>query len=201
MVKVIKSESKSGTVEKFKGGFGKMSETSKGKIKKSLIIVAAVALIAGAICLNVVLFADNSKPGDYQPSAGTSDNTSQNVNKPDETESYFAMAQQNRTNAYDAAYNTLLSVTTSGNATEEAKENAFQAITTLAANKQAEANIEALIKAKGFQDCVAVISEGHIDVVVKTDGLAANERAQIQEIVMKQSKLTPSDITIIERNK
>lgn len=200
MVKVIKSESKSGTVEKFKGGFGKMSETSKGKLKRNLIIAAAIVLIAGAICLNFVLFADKSSSQVYEPSNGTTQAPGQNTDStPEEPESYFAMAQQNRASAYETAYNTLLAVTTSSTATEEAKENAFASITVLAANKQAEANIETLIKAKGFAECVAVLSDGHIDIVVKSDGLAANQRAQIQEIVMKQTNLTPADITIIER--
>ena len=83
--------------------------------------------------------------------------------------------------------------------TEEAKEAAFNEITVLAQNKQAEANIETLIKAKGFEECVAVINDGHIDIVVKSDGLAANQRAQIQEIVLKQADIAPTNITIIEK--
>ena len=70
----------------------------------------------------------------------------------------------------------------------------------MASNKQAEANIETLIKAKGFEECVAVISDGHIDIVVKSSGLEAGQRAQIQEIVLKQADIAPSNITIIEKN-
>lgn len=200
MVKVIKSESKSGKVEKIKGGFEKVADTFKGKTKRNLIILGAIALIVGAVFLNWVLFSDDAKPYEpSDPSGNVTDGGNSGVNKPEENESYFAMAQLNRTNAYDTAYNTLLAVTTSTNATAEAKEAAFKEITTLAQNKQAEANIETLIKAKGFEECVAVISDGHIDVVVKTEGLAANQRAQIQEIVLKQAGIAPTNVTIVEK--
>ena len=201
MVKIIKSESNTGTVEKYKGGFDKMSESIKGKPKRNLIILGAVALIAGAIFLNWILFSNSADP--YVPNNPTGNITEapgNEVSVPDNNDSYFAMAQLNRETAYDTAYNTLISVTTSANATEEAKDAAFREITTLASNKQREANIETLIKAKGFEECVAVISDEHIDVVVKSSGLEPGQRAQIQEIVLKQASIAPSNITIIEKN-
>ena len=178
-----------------------MSETFKNKAKRNGIILGAIALVAVAIFLNVMLFSSDTpvyEPNNPTLSTTVGDNI--DVSTPEE-ESYFAMAEQNRLNAYDTAYNTLLAVTTSANATEEAKDAAFREITVLASNKQAEANIEALIKAKGFEECVAVISSGHIDIVVKSDGLEPNQRAQIQEIVLKQTQIPPSDITIIEKTK
>lgn len=201
MVKIIKSECNTGTVEKYKGGFEKMSDSLKGKSKRNLIILGAVALVAGAIFLNWVLFAnsaDSYVPND--PTGNITEAPGNQVSTPENSDSYFAMAQLNRETAYDSAYNTLISVTTSANATEEAKDAAFREITTLASNKQREANIETLIKAKGFEECVAVISDEHIDIVVKSNGLEAGQRAQIQEIVLKQASIAPSNITIIEKN-
>ena len=201
MVKIIKSEATSGAVEKHKGGFEKMSDTFKNKAKRNGIILGAIALVAVAVFLNVMLFSSDTPIYDpNNPTLSTTAGENVDVSNPTE-DSYFAMAEQNRTNAYDTAYNTLLAVTTSSNAPEEAKDAAFREITVLASNKQAEANIETLIKAKGFEECVAVISGAHIDIVVKSDGLEANQRAQIQEIVLKQTELSPSDITIIEKNK
>ena len=201
MVKIIKSDSNNGPVEEYKGGFGKVTDSFKGKQKRNLIVLGAVALIAGAIFLNWILFANDAKPYAPNDSAGNMTEAPGNqVLNPEEQDSYFAMAQLNRESAYDTAYNTLLSVTTSTTATAEAKDNAFREITTLASNKQREANIETLIKAKGFEECVAVISDQHIDVVVKSNGLEPGQRAQIQEIVLKQAAISPSNITIIEKN-
>lgn len=204
MVKVIKSENEPGKVEKFKGGFSKMSESFKANKKTWVVIICAVVLIIGAIWLNVELFAGGSSGNVYDPSqqvgAVTSGKDDTGVSVPkEEEESYFALAVINRTQAYDSAYETLLSVTTSATATDEAKDAAFEEITAMAENKQLESNIETLVKAKGFKECIAVISDGYIDVIVMSDGLLANEVAQIQEIVLKQTGITPANVTIIER--
>lgn len=205
-MKIIKTENEPTSVEKFKGGFAKMGESFKANKKTWGIIIAAMVLIVGAVWLNVALFSNNSSPADFDPSTSTggqiSGNEDQNtsVEGEGEEESYFTMAVLNRTQAYDTAYETLVSVTTSEVATEEAKSIAFNQITVMAENKQMEANIETLIKAKGFEECVAVISENYIDVIVKSEGLLANEIAQIQEIVLKQSGIVPTNLTIIERN-
>jgi stage III sporulation protein AH len=62
-----------------------------------------------------------------------------------------------------------------------------------------ETNIETLIVAKGFEECVAVISGDSASVVVRSDGLAAAQISQINEIVFQQSGILPVNITIIER--
>ena len=64
-----------------------------------------------------------------------------------------------------------------------------------------EATIENLIKAKGFDECVAIISEGNCSVVVSITepSLAANQIAQIKEIVIDTAGIVPSAIKIISR--
>lgn len=55
-----------------------------------------------------------------------------------------------------------------------------------------------MIKSKGFEECVAVISEGGASVVVKSSGLLENEIAQIQEIVYDTAGILPANLKIIE---
>ena len=202
-MKIIKTENGSEKIQKFKGELTKMGESFKANKKTWGIIIAAMVLIIGAIWVNVALFADNSVPGDYDPNASTGGNVTtggnQSAGSVPEVDSYFAMALLNRNEAFDTAYETLVSVTTSEVATDEAKSAAFNQITVMAENKQLEANIETLIKAKGFDECIAVISENYVDVIIKSDGLLANEIAQIQEIVLKQAGILPANLTIIER--
>ena len=62
-----------------------------------------------------------------------------------------------------------------------------------------ESNIETLIVAKGFAECVAVISGEDASIVVKSDGLNAAQLAQINEIVYSEAGISPVNITIIER--
>ena len=62
-----------------------------------------------------------------------------------------------------------------------------------------EANIETLIIAKGFEECVAVISENGASIVVKSDGLNVAQISQINEIVYSEAGISPVNVTIIER--
>ena len=60
--------------------------------------------------------------------------------------------------------------------------------------------IEQLVISKGFEQCIAVVNENSASIVVKRDGLLANEVAQIKEIVYKEASISPKNITIIEKN-
>ncbi|MBR2296973.1 MAG: SpoIIIAH-like family protein, partial [Clostridia bacterium] len=62
-----------------------------------------------------------------------------------------------------------------------------------------ESKIETLVRAKGFEECIAVISDDTATVIVKTDGLVASEVAQINEIVYEQSGILPTGLKIIEK--
>ena len=93
----------------------------------------------------------------------------------------------------------LQSVVDNESATETAKNEALAEINKLAKVMECEANIETLIVAKGFAECVAVISDEGASIVVKSDGLAAAQISQINEIVYEQAGIDPADIKIIQR--
>lgn len=63
-----------------------------------------------------------------------------------------------------------------------------------------EAEIEGLVIAKGYEDCVTYMSEGAISVAVAApaEGLTEESVAQICDIVTTQSSYTPSELKIIE---
>ena len=79
------------------------------------------------------------------------------------------------------------------------KEQALADIAAIAANIEMEANIESLIKAKGFEECVAVISGDKANIVVKSEGLKPNQLSQILEIVYLQADIVPANVTISEK--
>ena len=62
-----------------------------------------------------------------------------------------------------------------------------------------EAQIENLVIAKGYTDCVAFISEGGVSVVVSAveGGLQDADAARITEIVMDETGVPASQIKII----
>ena len=93
----------------------------------------------------------------------------------------------------------LASVVENEGANETVKNDALASIAALAKEMQYESDIESLIVAKGFAECVAVISDEGASIVVKSDGLAAAQISQINEIVYEQAGIDPTDIKIIQR--
>lgn len=63
-----------------------------------------------------------------------------------------------------------------------------------------EAQIENLVTAKGYSDCVAFISDNSISVVVGAveGGLTTADTAKITDIVTGETDFTASQIKIIE---
>ena len=63
-----------------------------------------------------------------------------------------------------------------------------------------ESDVEALVKAKGFVDCVAYVSEGKANITVMTSGdqLTADEVTQIRDIVLSKCNVTAQNITVVE---
>ena len=70
----------------------------------------------------------------------------------------------------------------------------------IALDIQNEANIESLVKAKGFENCVAVISGDKINVIVgSAEELVASQVAQINEIVYEATGILPTNVKIMRK--
>lgn len=114
-------------------------------------------------------------------------------------ESYFANAAYERQRSRDETLELLQTVVDSSESMPDAKNKALESMTKIASFMESEANIETLVKAKGFDDCVAVINDDGINVIVKTTGLLTYEVAQIREIVMNELDIPVANIKIIEK--
>ena len=64
----------------------------------------------------------------------------------------------------------------------------------------AESQIESLVVAKGYEECVAYMNEDNISIAVSApeEGLSATDVALISDIVTSQSDYTLSQIRVIE---
>ncbi len=113
---------------------------------------------------------------------------------------YFANVLLNRQSARDEAMAVLKTVTESDTAVEEVKNSAYGDIKQIADDIEREADIESLIQAKGFEQCIAVVNGDSASVIVKTPGLTPGEVAQISEIVFNETGIVPTSLKIIERN-
>ena len=79
-------------------------------------------------------------------------------------------------------------------------DEANASIQTMAALTLSEAQVENLVTAKGYGDCVCFIGDNSASVVVSStaDGLSETDIAKISEIVMEETGLAASRIKIIE---
>lgn len=113
---------------------------------------------------------------------------------------YFASARLNRQQARDSALDVLRQTSEDETAAEADRAQAGEAIETLASATVSEAQIENLVIAKGYADCVAFISEGGVSVVVSQteDGLQDADIARIAEIVTNETGIPASQVKIIE---
>ena len=105
----------------------------------------------------------------------------------------------NRQRVRDEAMETLRQVADSPDAMQETKNQALKSIEDMVAEMNSEVNIETLVKAKGFEECVAVISDEKCSIIVKSEGLTAEQVAQILDIAISESKLAADDIKILEK--
>ena len=83
---------------------------------------------------------------------------------------------------------------------EESRERAAKSIETISSGAISETRIETLIKAKGFSDCVALINDKGVNVIVNAPetGLTASDTTKIKDIVVSETGVSPSQIKIVE---
>ncbi len=166
--------------------------------RRQIVIACAVLLVAVALALNFVLFGNNSDPVDPNAPAdgGAGDGGSTATV---ETDGYFSATQVSRQRARDEALEVLQSVVDNENADEATKTGALLEISELAREMEAEANIEAMVLAKGFEQCVAILNGETCSVVVKGESLQPNQISQINEIVYEQAGILPANVRIVTK--
>ena len=189
-------------MEKLKRFGEKCAESAKKAGVRGVIAVCAVLIFGAALGANYLLTnredpapklaVDLTKDGD----AGEE---SAEAVTPGDAQDYFASISLERRQARDEAIEVLRTVTDSGTATGDAKAEAAAAIEKIAAGMEREADIESLIRSKGFAQCVAVLRDDGCSVIVESDGLMQSDIAQISEIVWEQAGIAPENLKIIER--
>ena len=119
----------------------------------------------------------------------------------DAGDDYFASARLSRQQARDSAIALLREAAESETADVAVANEAAETIQVLAGYALAEAQIENLVTAKGYNECVAFMGDGAISVVVeKEGGLQAEDVAKITEIVLSETDYTTDQITVLEAN-
>ena len=113
---------------------------------------------------------------------------------------YFASARLNRQQARDSALSLLRDAADREDADETVKTQVNYTIQTMADYTITEAQIENLVTAKGYTDCVAFIGEDAISLAVAAPegGLTQADTARIVDVVQQTASFTTEQIKIIE---
>ena len=167
------------------------------KIKKRGAIYGVIALLlCVAVYLNwsyvdtpdELLAADQTNPDSTETSGTAKD------------QDYFAASRLSREQARDEAVSTLKELSESETADQTAKDEAAAQISALAEDSAAEANIESMIRAKGYEDAVVMIGDESVNVVVAPPegGLQATDVTVIKDIVVAEAGVTAGQIKIVE---
>lgn len=116
----------------------------------------------------------------------------------DESTDYFAQARLSRMTSRDDAVQTLSAILGGGDLSEEENAAYTMEAVNLSQLSESESKIESLIKAQGFTDCVVYLDGETASIVVKTEGLAAEQAAQIKDILLTEVTIPAENIRIFE---
>ena len=175
--------------------------------KKNLMAAAVLVTVCAGIYINW-LYSEDQTTADLTDTLDSSKLLSSDmlvmgndglITDVDNTVSdYFAAVRLSRQEARDSAVTLLQEVMAYSDDSEASQTNAqLEQIVEVAL---CEAQIESLVIAKGYADCVAYISEEGISVAVATPegGMQQADVAVIADIVMAQSEFTMDDIRVVE---
>lgn len=182
--------------------------------KKQLVLASLVLALGAAVYLNWQFAGTNRLPVGDSSSETSQLGAAQLVNNAyvetvnDDLESNgstetssdaLSQARIDRQNSRDEALELLDGVMESVESDSAAKQQAVEEASAIAQNILEESNVESLLEAKGYTDCVAYITGEECSVVV-AGTVEEADTLIVQEIVMDQTGLTADKIKIIGTN-
>lgn len=180
-------------------------------ITKKQIILACLTLILGvAVYVNYILSqgaglelddaknANSDAVENYGEAEFVSGNAADEASNNETDSDYFAQARLEKLTSRDTAVETLQSIIGGGDITgDEMVTRAIEAVN-ISQYIETESNIEMLIKAQGFEDCLAYLDDETAKIVIKSDGLTSAEAAAIKDIILTETVVIPENIRIFE---
>jgi len=193
--------------------------------KRNAVVVAIVLFVGAAVYLNwsygrevtaaggdgqgggkllgqaaLVNGKDDKQTGDAQSSAQPSADPGASPSAAGDSTGYFSSARLNRQQARDSALQLLQQAAADAGAQQDIIDEANASIQAMAALTMSEAQVENLVTAKGYGDCVCFINDNSASVVVSSteNGLSENDVTKIMEIVKEETGLAADKIKVIE---
>lgn len=178
--------------------------------KKNLVAAAVLVAVCAGIYVNW-LYTDTQQAANLTDTLNAdklmspdmlvmSDGTSLDVQLTDNNTmtDYFAAVRLSRQQARDSAVSLLQEAMVYSDDTQSAQSN--EQLEQIVQTALCEAQIESLVVAKGYADCVTYISEDGVSVAVASPegGLQQSDVAVIADIVITQSAYDMEDIHVVE---
>lgn len=175
--------------------------------KKNVIAAAVLVVVCAGIYMNW-MYTNDQAVADLTDTLDAQKVMSQdslllevdniNAEGTDTVSDYFAAVRLSRQQARDSAVELLQEAMAYGEGEDSTQTNAQ--LEDLVQTALTEAQIESLVIAKGYAECVAYMSESGISVAVATPegGLQQTDVAVIADIVMTQGGFSMDEIYVIE---
>ena len=183
----------------------------RGKWKRNVVVATMAILVCAAVALNWKYSGEDAVKGAQETGSKllgeatlVSGQEGDAQGAADEEavytgSDYFASARLTRQQARDNAVSLLQEAAEQEGADQEAATEASRGIQVLAGYTMKEAQIENLVTAKGYKNCVAFMGDESISVVVSTGTgeLTAEDVAKITDIAMAETGLDAGGIKIM----
>lgn len=125
--------------------------------------------------------------------------TEETVSETGDSSGYFAEARLSREEARASALSILQETVDDPEASDAAVSAAAESIAAMASATLAESQIESLVTAKGYPECVAFIGDNSVSVVVSTESgeLSGADVAKITDIVLGETDFSASSVKVV----
>ncbi len=154
--------------------------------KRQLVLAALVAALGLAVFVNWYFTGSGARfspEGQAANEAGTAENGAAEFVSAEQEQEYFAAVKLNRETALSAALEELQTVTASADADGTDLQAVREKVAKLTSAAKTESDIESLITAQLGGDCVAVLGENGVDVIVSRENFNDTAVLQISDIV------------------
>lgn len=171
------------------------------KMKRNLTIGAVLLCICAAVYLN---WSYNKQSKDYSEMADAALAQEKSGEETMASESgfvsdYFAQARLTRQQSRDEALQLLEAAAAAETASQKTIDGAMNSIAVMAGYSMQETQIENLVLAKNFKDCLAFISGQGVTLAVPApaEGLTAEQVAQITDTIVAETDFAATQIKVV----
>ncbi|WP_027340166.1 SpoIIIAH-like family protein [Halonatronum saccharophilum] len=114
-------------------------------------------------------------------------------------QNFFIEYRMNRDQARSEQINLLREMINNPNSDKSIKVRAQERLLTITNNIEKEMEIESLIRARGYNDGLALIHDRSVELIIETEGLEREDVIKLGDIISNSTDVRLENITIIEK--